>query len=214
MGRSTHAGSLAVACSREHEPPGTALSMRRVSSGQARRNNIDFERIFFGEMPLSMAVEVVFRTTFLYLYTLGLVRALGKRGMGELSPFDLIIIVGLGSAVGDPMFYADVPLMHGMIVIAVIVGLQTILARLTQRNPTLERLVESAPVLLVADGEINSEALKGEELSEAELFMNLRMAEIENLGQVRMAFIEPNGRVTVFKKEHGGTGRSVLPAPS
>lgn len=214
MGRSTHAGSLAVACSREHESPGTALSMRRVSSGQARRNNIDFERIFFGEMPLSMAVEVVFRTTFLYLYTLGLVRALGKRGMGELSPFDLIIIVGLGSAVGDPMFYADVPLMHGMIVIAVIVGLQTILARLTQRNPTLERLVESAPVLLVADGEINSEALKGEELSEAELFMNLRMAEIENLGQVRMAFIEPNGRVTVFRNEHGGTGRSVLPAPS
>ena len=161
-----------------------------------------------------MAVEVVFRTTFLYLYSLGLVRALGKRGMGELSPFDLIIIVGLGSAVGDPMFYADVPLMHGMIVIAVIVGLQTILARLTQRNPTLERLVESAPVLLVADGEINSEALKGEELSEAELFMNLRMAEIENLGQVRMAFIEPNGRVTVFRNEHGGTGRSVLPTPS
>lgn len=161
-----------------------------------------------------MAVEVVFRTTFLYLYTLGLVRALGKRGMGELSPFDLIIIVGLGSAVGDPMFYADVPLMHGMIVIAVIVGLQTILARLTQRNPTLERLVESAPVLLVVDGEINSEALKGEELSEAELFMNLRMAEIENLGQVRMAFIEPNGHVTVFRNEHGGTGRSVLPAPS
>lgn len=161
-----------------------------------------------------MAMEVVFRTTFLFLYTLALVRALGKRGMGELSPFDLIIIVGLGSAVGDPMFYADVPLMHGMIVIAVIVGLQTILARLTQRNPTLERLVESAPVLLVADGEIDSEALKEEELSEAELFMNLRMAEIENLGQVRMAFIEPNGRVTVFKKEHGGTGRSVLPAPS
>jgi uncharacterized membrane protein YcaP (DUF421 family) len=161
-----------------------------------------------------MAMEVVFRTTFLFLYTLVLVRALGKRGMGELSPFDLIIIVGLGSAVGDPMFYADVPLMHGMIVIAVIVGLQTILARLTQRNPTLERLVESAPVLLVADGEINSEALKEEELSEAELFMNLRMAEIENLAQVRMAFIEPNGRVTVFKNEHGGTGRSVLPAPS
>ena len=156
---------------------------------------------------------MAFRTLFLYVYTLGLVRVLGKRGMGELSPFDLVIIVGLGSAVGDPMFYADVPLMHGMIVIAVVVGLQRILVRLTQKNRTLERLVESAPVLLVADGEVKSAALKDEELSEAELFMYLRMAEIEHLGQVRMAFIEQNGHVSVFRTEHGGTGKSVLPVP-
>jgi uncharacterized membrane protein YcaP (DUF421 family) len=163
-------------------------------------------------MPLSFALEVAFRTTFLYLYALGLVRALGKRGMGEPSPFDLVIIVGLGSAVGDPMFYPNVPLMHGMVVIAVVVALQRILARLTQKNQTLERLVESAPVLLVSDGEIESAALKDEDLSEAELFMYLRMAEIENLGQVRMAFIEPNGHVTVFRTEDGDSGKSVLPA--
>ena len=47
---------------------------------------------------------------------------LGKRGMGELSPFELVIIVALGSAVGDPMFYADVPLVHGIIVITVVVA--------------------------------------------------------------------------------------------
>lgn len=132
--------------------------------------------------------------------------------MGELSPFDLVIIVALGSAVGDPMFYADVPLVHGMIVIAVVVALQRFLVRLTQKNPTIERLVESAPVLLVADGEVMSAALDDEELSEAELFMYLRMAEIENLGQVRLAFIEQNGHVTVFRTEDGDTGRSVLPA--
>jgi len=98
------------------------------------------ERIFFGEMPLSLAVEVAFRTTILYLYTLGLVRALGKRGMGELSPFDLIIIVGLGSAVGDPMFYADVALMHGMIVIAVIVGCRQSWLALPRRTRPLNGL--------------------------------------------------------------------------
>ena len=165
-------------------------------------------------MPISFALEVAFRTAFLYLYTLGLVRVLGKRGMGELSPFELVIIVGLGSAVGDPMFYADVPLTHGMIVVAIVVGLQRVLVRLTQHNPTLERLVESVPVLLVADGEVIADAMKDEELSEAELFMYLRMAEIEHLGQVRMAFIEPNGHVTVFRTEHGRTGKSVLPLPA
>jgi uncharacterized membrane protein YcaP (DUF421 family) len=162
-------------------------------------------------MPISFGLEVAFRTVFLYLYTLALVRVLGKRGMGELSPFDLVIIVGLGSAVGDPMFYADVPLTHGMIVVAVVVALQRILVRLTRKNPTVERLVESAPVLLVADGEVIATAMRDEELSEAELFMYLRMAEIEHLGQVRMAFIEQNGHVTVFRTENGRTGKSVLP---
>jgi uncharacterized membrane protein YcaP (DUF421 family) len=82
-----------------------------------------------------------------------------------------------------------------------------------ERIRTIERLVESAPVLLVNDGEVIPAALKHEELSEAELFMYLRMAEIEHLGQVRMAFIEQNGHVTVFRTEHGRTGKSVLPVP-
>ena len=134
--------------------------------------------------------------------------------MGDLSPFEFVIIVGLGSAVGDPMFYADVPLTHGMIVVAVVVALQRVLVHLTRKNPTIERLVESAPVLLVADGEVIATAMKDEELSEAELFMYLRMAEIEHLGQVRMAFIEQNGQVTVFRTENGRTGKSVLPVPA
>jgi uncharacterized membrane protein YcaP (DUF421 family) len=167
-----------------------------------------------GDVPISFALEVAFRTAFLYLYTLGLIRVLGKRGIGELSPFDVVIIVALGSAVGDPMFYADVPLTHGMVVVAVVVAMQRILVRVTRKNRTIERLVESAPVLLVADGEVMATALKDEELSEAELFMYLRMAEIEHLGQVRMAFMEPNGQVSVFRTENGQNGKSVLPVPA
>jgi uncharacterized membrane protein YcaP (DUF421 family) len=194
----------------QSSPASTLLVNLRERQGGSK---VEFERIFFGDIPISFGLEVAFRTAFLYFYTLGLVRLLGKRGMGELSPFDLVIIVGLGSAVGDPMFYADVPLLHGMIVVAVVVGLQRILVRLTRKSPTIERLVESAPVLLVADGEVIATAMRDEELSEAELFMYLRMAEIEHLGQVRMAFIEQNGKVTVFRTENGRTGKSVLPVP-
>jgi uncharacterized membrane protein YcaP (DUF421 family) len=149
----------------------------------------------------------------MYLYTLVLVRLLGKRSMAQLSPFEVVIIVALGSAVGDPMFYADVPLIHGIIVVTVVVGLERLIVRLTENNQWLERVVESAPVLLVADGEIVGAALDHEDLSEAELFMALRQNGIEQLGEVRLAYLEPNGHLSVYRTEKSRTGKSVLPAP-
>jgi uncharacterized membrane protein YcaP (DUF421 family) len=177
-----------------------------------RRSLIEFERIFIGDAPLAFALEIALRTTVMYLYTLVLVRLLGKRGMAQLSPFEMVIIVALGSAVGDPMFYADVPLIHGMLVVTVVVALERLIVRLTEHNQWLERVVESAPVLLVADGDIMYQALEDEDLSEAELFMALRENGVENLGEVRLAFLEPSGKVTVFRGEGASAGRSVLPA--
>lgn len=149
----------------------------------------------------------------MYLYTLALVRLLGKRGMAQLSPFEMVIIVALGSAVGDPMFYADIPLIHGMLVVTVVVGLERLIVRLTEKNQWLERVVESAPVLLVADGKILEAALDHEDLSEAELFMALRQNGIEQLGEVRLAYLEPSGHLSVYRTEKSRTGKSVLPTP-
>jgi uncharacterized membrane protein YcaP (DUF421 family) len=149
----------------------------------------------------------------MYLYTLVLIRLLKKRGMAQLSPFEMLLIVALGSAVGDPMFYADVPLVHGMIVVTVVVGLERLIVHLTETNRRLERAVESAPVLLVSEGEVLYKALDAEDLSEHELFMALRQSGVEQLGEVRLAYLEPNGHVSVFKTERARSGRSVLPAP-
>lgn len=167
--------------------------------------------MFIGDTDLTFVLQIVIRTTFMYLYTLALVRLLGKRGMGQLSPFEMVIIVALGSAVGDPMFYDNVPLLHGMAVVTVVVALERLLVVLTQRNRRLERLIESSPVLLVTDGAIDQEAMNQEELSEGELFMSLREASIEQLGEVRLAYLEPNGKVSVFRSEEPQRGRSVLP---
>ena len=67
----------------------------------------DLHRIFLGDTSAWFLLEVIFRTTFMFVYTLILVRTTGKRGLGELSPFELLLVVALGSAVGDPMFYPD-----------------------------------------------------------------------------------------------------------
>jgi uncharacterized membrane protein YcaP (DUF421 family) len=149
----------------------------------------------------------------MYLYTLALIRLLGKRGLGQLSVFELVILIALGSAVGDPMFYDDVPLVHGLIVITVIVTLERLLVKLTQRNSRIERLVESVPVLLVKDGVLLADAIEQEDLSTEEVYMGLRQEGVESLGEVKRAYLEPSGRISVFKQSsRDGTGASILPA--
>ena len=173
---------------------------------------MEFQRIFLGDLSFELVLEIILRTVVMYVYTLALIRLLGKRGMGQLSPFELVIIVALGSAVGDPMFYPDVPVIHGLVVITAVVGLELTLVKLTERHRGIERVIESAPVLLVKDGRLVTEALDHEDLSESEVFMGLREQGIEHLGEVRRAYMEPSGKISVFRESSPSeTGRSILP---
>jgi uncharacterized membrane protein YcaP (DUF421 family) len=170
-------------------------------------------RMLVGDFSWGFTLEIILRTVIMYAYTLAIVRVLGKRGLGHLSPFELVIIVALGSSVGDPMFYADVPLVHGFIVITVVVAMQRVLQEITERSPRWEQFLESRARQLVKGGIVDAEALDREGLSETELFSALREREVEHLGQVRLAYLEPSGVITVFKvnEEQVSPGRSVLP---
>lgn len=169
--------------------------------------------MFLGEESLWFLAEVVFRTTFMFVYTLLLVRITGKRGLGELSPFELLMVVALGSAVGDPMFYADVPLLHAMAVVTVIVLLQRGVAVLMDHSEPIERFIESTSSRLVVDGVVDVEELTGEHISRDELFMLLREEGVEQLGQVKRAYLEPTGRVSVwmYPKDEVRPGLCIMP---
>lgn len=173
----------------------------------------DFQRIFLGDLPLEFVLEVAFRTAFMFAFTVILVRLLGKRGMGQLSPFELVIIIALGSSVGDPMFYPDVPLLHAMIVVTVIVLMQRALVRVADRSKLVERFVESEPRLFVREGVVDIDALARERFARDELFTMLREEGVEQLGQVKRAYLEPSGRVSVWMHlpENAQPGLPILP---
>ena len=173
--------------------------------------NFDLIRIFLGDKPPLFLLEVAFRTLIIFSYTLVLLRWMGKRGMGQLTPFEFAIIVGLGSAVGDPMFYDDVPLIHTMLVIAIIIGLQHFLSWITEKNETIESWVEGEAVCLIEDGTINMQTLESERLSQSELFDSLRTQGIVHLGQVRAAFLERSGKVSVIQAKPTRPGLCILP---
>ncbi len=174
---------------------------------------LDFGRMFFGDEPPLFLVEVALRTTIIFVYTLFLLRVLGKRGVAQLSLFEVTIIIGLGSAVGDPMFQADVPLVHAMLVIAIIVALYRLFMTFVRRSERFERFAEGEPSNVLSEGHIDLEALARERISQEELFEILRLAGITQLGEVKRAFLEQSGALSVFAfpPRHVKPGLPIVP---
>ena len=174
---------------------------------------LDFGRMFIGDAPLLFIVEVALRTTIIFVYTLLLLRLLGKRGVAQLSLFEVTIIIGLGSAVGDPMFQPDVPLVHAMVVIAVIVVLYRVFMAFVRTSEMFERFVEGEPSCLVSEGRLELDALDRERISQEELFEILRGTGVSQLGEVKRAYLEQSGTLSVyaFAPRHVQAGLPFVP---
>ncbi|MBX3013460.1 MAG: DUF421 domain-containing protein [Caldilineaceae bacterium] len=158
----------------------------------------DLHRMFVGDLPWTFTLEVIARTVIMYVYTLLLIRLLSRRAIGQLSLIEFALVIALGSAVGDPMFYPDVPLLHGFAVVTTVVVLNRGINWLMARHDLVERVVEGRPATLVQDGRLLMPNLRRFGLSHDELFEFLRSQGVENLGTIRAAYFEQNGQISVF----------------
>ncbi len=157
----------------------------------------DLHRIFVGDLPALFYAEVLLRTTIMFLFALVLIRTMGKRSLSKFSAFDFVIIIALGSAVGDPMLYDDVPLFYGMLVVTAVVVMERILALLTKRYRRIEAFVDSTPTVLIRGGVVDERALAGELISERELEQALRTNGVGRMDDVEVAILEPSGQLSV-----------------
>ena len=109
-----------------------------------------------------------------------------------------MLIIGLGSAAGDPMFYEDVGILPALTVFIVILILYLVVTRLADRFTTVEKVLEGVPLYLLNDGIIDVEAFKKSGLSQDEFFGLLRNQNIEHLGQVRKVLLETSGDLSIL----------------
>lgn len=159
----------------------------------------DWQRIWLSEeTPSFFLLEVAFRSLVMYLLILLTLRITGKRGVKQLSLFELTIILSLGSAAGDPMFYADVPLGHIIVVFGVVVFCYLLFNQLTEKSERVEHWLEGAPVCIINEGKIDLEAFRKENLTYQELFGEIRQQQVEHLGQVRKIYLEASGELSIF----------------
>ncbi len=161
----------------------------------------DWKRIFLGDYPIAFLLEIVFRTVIMYLYTIFLLRFLGKRGMSQLSNLEVAIIISFGSAVGDPMIGANIPIIYGITAITTVALIQKGMEKFINKNPTAEKVMEGVPDCLVDNGIVMLHKLSAEGLSREDLFRSLRIKNVFQLGEVNKAYFETSGDMTVLVHE-------------
>ncbi len=175
----------------------------------------DVAQIFFGESEWVFLLEITFRVLVIYCFALVFLRAGGKKARKQMTPVEMLLIVALGSAVGDVMFYPTVALLYAALIIVTIVTLQFGTSRLKLKWRFFEKFVNSRPNLLVKQGEVIHKALEAECITQAELESELRINGVRNIGQVEYAYIELDGNISVFKYKEGDekTGKEIMPIP-
>jgi len=175
--------------------------------------SIDWTKFLIGEENLEFLLEISLRTIIMYFIILIGLRLLGKRGVRQLSVFELVVIISLGSAAGDPMFYKEIGLLTPVVIFAVIVGAYRLTTYLMAKSTKLDDLVEGKCVYLVKDGEFNLEGFKKENFATDEFFSELRQQSISHLGQIDKAILETSGNLSVYFYEDNEVkpGLPILP---
>jgi uncharacterized membrane protein YcaP (DUF421 family) len=171
----------------------------------------DLVRMFIGEQPPLFYAEILVRTLIVYVYTLLMIRWIGGRGVAQLSMIEFVLVIALGSAVGDAMFYPEVPLLAAMAVITIIVAFNKLLDRVIVRFDRAKNIIDGRPIALVADGRILLDAIDHRDLGVAEIKAMLRLAGIANLGELSAAYLEAGGGLSAFRASKPHPGLSLLP---
>ena len=174
---------------------------------------LNFIRIFLGDMELVFLLEIIFRVLVVFTITLVFLRAGGKRARKQLTPVDMLIIVALGSAVGDAMIYSNIAIVYVFLVVITVITTQYGLSRLKRHWKGFDRFVNAEPTLLVHKGKVLHDNVDKENLTIDELYSFMRMKQISNTGQVEFVYLELSGDLSIFPYDEGKEveGESIMP---
>ncbi len=156
---------------------------------------VEWQTVFVPEVAL---LELFVRGTLVYLALFFLLRFVLKRESGELGVTDLLVVVLIADAAQNAMAdeYRSVP--EGVVLVAVIVIWALALDWLGYRFPLLHRVVKPPKLPLILDGQLIVDNMRRELVTREELRSQLRLQGIENFSDVRAAYMEPNGRISVL----------------
>jgi uncharacterized membrane protein YcaP (DUF421 family) len=159
--------------------------------------------------------ELIVRGVVVYGFLLVLLRLTGKRQVGQLAPFDLVLLLVLSNAVQNSMNAGDNSLVGGLISATTLVVLNYLVGLATYRSKRLEAIVEGRPQVLIHDGKLFEEVMAGAKLTHHELQAALRQAGCTCVEEVRSAILENNGAISVVTGRVGrdAAARGESPGP-
>jgi len=146
-------------------------------------------------------VDLVIRTVVVFLLILLLTRAVGRRELGSLEPFDLIMLVVIGDLVQQGVTQSDYSVTGTVIVLSTLGVLTVATSWLSFRVSKLRVVLEGEPTVLVVDGEVLERNLRRERLTVAEIAAEGRQQQIAAIEDMRWAILETSGKISFIPKE-------------
>lgn len=144
-----------------------------------------------------------------YLALMLVLRVSGKRTLSQLNAFDFVVTVALGSTLATVLLSSDVSWAEGVVALALLAGLQFVIAWVTTRWQPLRKIVTSSPQVLLRDGVVDPGALRKARLSEAEVRQAVRSSGTGDLSDVAMVVLETNGKISVIPASKRGNGSAL-----
>lgn len=145
-------------------------------------------------------MDIVLRAVIIYLLVFAFTRALGRRELSTLQPFDLILLVVIGDLIQSGVTQSDMSVTGVLIVISTIGILQVIISYLGFRVRRMRPFLQGEPIVLVERGQLIERNMRRERLTLDDLAEKARLSEIESIDQIKWAVLETNGDISFIRQ--------------
>jgi len=145
-------------------------------------------------------VEVFYRTIILYTTVLVLIRLMGKREVGQLSAFDLVVAIMIAELAAIPMEKTEIPLYLGIFPIVILVMAEMILAKVSLKSEKMRAFINGTPSVVIEKGMILQDEMRKLRFNVNDLLSQLRQKDVSNIADVEYAILETSGKLSVILK--------------
>lgn len=152
-------------------------------------------------------MDIVLRATAMFVVLFALLRLLGKRELGQLTPFELVVLVVMGDLIQQGVTHNDFSVTGATLAICTFAFWGVVLSWLSYLFPRLKNPLEGRPQIVIRDGRLCEENLRRDRLTRAEIESEMRLAGIAHIEQVAWAILEPQGKVSFIKRGDDGNSR-------
>jgi uncharacterized membrane protein YcaP (DUF421 family) len=146
--------------------------------------------------------ELIGRGLLVYFFLILLLRSTGKRQIGQMSPFDLVLLMVLSNAVQNSMSGGDNSVTAGLILAVTLVAANWIVGKVTSSSKMMEQLIDGDPQVLFHNGKVYDTILKNAQITRQELIAAVHKAGYADLENIHAAILENDGTISVIPKQH------------
>jgi uncharacterized membrane protein YcaP (DUF421 family) len=157
-------------------------------------------------------MDIVLRATVIFLALYAVVRLMGKRELGQMTPFELIVLVVIGDLIQQGVTQNDFSMTGAIIAVSTIAFWALVFSWLSYLSPLAERLLEGEPRVIVRDGELLDANLRRSRLTRSEIESEMRLAGIGSMGDIAWGILEPRGKISFIQRSESG-GEKPPPQP-